>query len=343
MTDVLRDTLSGPSEPGDVEAQYRALIDACGLTLRRDRRFVRIRGDRRAEMLNGLVTNEVLGLADAGRHAMLLTAKGRVLTDMRVFPEADALLLEVPDAGLTNLLATFKRYLPPIYATFENVSESLAQIGLYGPQAAAAAVELTGGEPPAGTHGCREMDLDGGPALIVRERRLPVDGIELTVLSAGLGVLAERALAACEALGGRPAGLEALDVLRVEAGLPAYGRDMDERVLAQETGLEDAISHDKGCYLGQEVVARIHFRGHVNRTLRGLEFDDETADAGAALRDDDKQVGQVTSSVESPDLGPIGLGYVRREVEPGARLGWSAGDREGEATVRALPFRLGDL
>ncbi len=130
-----------------------------------------------------------------------------------------------------------------------------------------------------------------------------------------------------------------MDVLRVEAGLPACGQDMDESNLAQETGLGDAISHDKGCYLGQEVVARIHFRGHVNRILRGLEFDGRRADPGAALRDGDREVGRVTSSVSSPDLGPIGLGYVRREIEPGARLGWSVDDVEGEAIVRALPFR----
>jgi folate-binding protein YgfZ len=114
---------------------------------------------------------------------------------------------------------------------------------------------------------------------------------------------------------------------------------MSDSNLAQETGLEDAISYDKGCYLGQEVVARVHFRGHVNRRLMGLRFGREPAASGAHLLRGEKRVGEVTSSVDSPAFGPIGLGYVRREIEASTRLRWSEGERDGEVVVQALPFR----
>ncbi len=139
--------------------------------------------------------------------------------------------------------------------------------------------------------------------------------------------------------------------MRVEWGVPRCGIDIDEGNLAQETGLErEAISYEKGCYLGQEVVARIHFRGHVNRCLRKLRFtrsaaadsqDGELPPTGAALHHEEKQVGHVTSAVLSPRLGPIGLGYLRRELTLGEfepQLRWSAGDQAGEAWDAGSPL-----
>jgi folate-binding protein YgfZ len=134
--------------------------------------------------------------------------------------------------------------------------------------------------------------------------------------------------------------VQALNVVRIESGVPDYGVDMDESNLAQETGLEaEAISYDKGCYLGQEVVARVHFRGHVNRHLRSLSFPDTLPERGVALLDQDKEVGVVTSAVMSPDYGAIGLGYVRREIAPSHGLSWSGPAGRGEAVVLESPFR----
>jgi folate-binding protein YgfZ len=340
MTSELAALLDGASELSDWRAESRAFVESCALVARPDRGAVSVTGERRAEMLNGLLTNQVTHLTDAGRHALLLTAKGRVLTDLRVLPRASDMLLDVPQSGLVNLLATFKKYLPPLYAAFEDASDALRQLGLYGPETAAAASRFLGGELPNGHLAVREVQLEDDPVLVIRNRRLAPDGVELIASAAAVEQLASRLLAAVNELGGRPAGLRALEVARVEAGIPAYGVDISEENLAQETGLEEeAISYDKGCYLGQEVVARVHFRGHVNRHVRGLRFADERPGPGATLHDGDKQVGAVTSAVSSPEFGPIGLGYVRREVEPLANLRWRHGGAEGEVRVAELPFR----
>jgi folate-binding protein YgfZ len=333
-------SLGAPADFGDWHAEYRAFLDTCAVTARADRRAVLVSGERSAEMLNGLLTNDLADLGATGRHAMLLTPKGRVLTDLRVLPRGDGLHLDVPGSGLQNLLEAFQKYLPPIYATYEDVSGSLTLLGLYGPLSAAAAEEVIGEGPPDEHLGVAQTRLEGELALVIRNRRLAGDGVEFAVPVDAAPAIADRLIAAAQKVGGRPAGTLALDVVRVEAGIPRYGTDIDDSNLAQETGLEEeAISYEKGCYLGQEVVARVHFRGHVNRLLRGLSFGDSAPAPGASLFDGEKPVGTVTSAVASPEYGPIGLGYVRREVDPSSALRWAAGDVEGSATVVRLPFR----
>ncbi len=340
MSGVSASLLASLPDFGDWQAEYRALTEACALSGRADRGAVRVAGERRAEMLNGLLTNRVTELGGAGRHAMLLTAKGRVLSDLRVFPGADHLLLDVPRRGLDNLLAAFKKYLPPIYATFEDVSEELVQLGIYGPQSVAAASRALGAELPAEHLGLKILEREGAPLFVIRNRWLAGDGVEVITLRDAAPRLAETLRSAVDQASGRLVGSRVLEVARVESGIPDYGIDVSEDNLPQETSLEEvAISYDKGCYLGQEVVARIHFRGHVNRHLWSLKFDDEPPPAGARLHDGDKEVGTVTSALTSPEYGAIGLGYVRREVEPPAKLRWSHGAVEGGVVVREAPFR----
>ncbi len=339
MIEGVPDLLGAAAETVDWREGYRALVESCALTARTDRGAVRVTGARRAEMLNGLLTNQVTGLESGGRHAMLLNPKGRVLTDLRVFPSPDQLLLDVPGRGLENLLTTFKKYLPPIYATFEDVSAKLAQLGVYGPEAHRVAAEALGAMVPDEHLGVHELEAEGHVALIIRNRWLAGDGVEIIAPIEAAKALASRLRAVVEGSGGLRAGAKALEIVRVESGVPEYGIDMTVENLAQETGLEEAISYDKGCYLGQEVVARIHFRGHVNRQLRSLEFEGEPPPNGARLVVGDKEVGAVTSVATSPQYGHIGLGYVRREVDPGTRLRWSSAEGEGGATVRAAAFR----
>lgn len=332
--------LDSPPDLGDWQAEHSAFVESCALVSRADRACVRVTGERRAEMLNGLLTNDVKDLADSARHALLLNAKGRVLTDLRVVPRRDDLLLDVPCGGLGNLLETFKKYLPPLYAGYEDVSGTLRQLGLYGPEAPAAARRALGGDVPDAHLGVREARCGEAAVLVIRSRRLAGDGVEFLVPEAAASELARRLLDAVAECGGRPAGMRALEVARVESGIPRYGVDMNDSNLAQETGLEDeAISYEKGCYLGQEVVSRVHFRGHVNRLLRGFEFADEPPESGTALYDGEKEVGLVTTALLSPRFGSIGLGYVRREIRPSSVLRWSHGERERQATVMELPFR----
>jgi folate-binding protein YgfZ len=332
--------LEGAPDLGDWRAECRALAETCALAYRSDRSAVVVSGERGSAMLNGLLTNDVAELVDSGRHAMLLTAKGRVLTDLRVFPRPEALLLDVPRHGLVNLLAAFRKYLPPLYATYEDAGERLNMLAVYGPDAETATRSALGVAVPESHLGVREVDIENSPGLLIRNRRMGGDGVELITPSEAAAGLASRLLAAVQALDGRAVGTQALEVARIEWGIPAYGVDIDESNLAHETGLEDeAISYDKGCYLGQEVVARVHFRGHVNRRLRGLRFHGEGGPRSSALYQGDKEVGTITSAVDSPDFGVIGLGYVRREIEPATELRWGDDGGSGAVTVEALPFR----
>jgi folate-binding protein YgfZ len=348
------DLLEGAGDLGDWEAECRAFHGSCALTLRADRCAVLVTGARRAEMLNGLVTNQVTDLQDVGRHALLLNRKGRVLTDLRVLPRASDLLLDLPRSGSENLLATFQKYMPPIYAGFENASESLGEVGLYGPQATGVCATL-GLQTPDEHLGVREIELADAPALLIRNRRLARDGIELVAPREALPDLIDLLLPVVREHGGRTAGSRALEVARLESGIPLYGVDVSEDNLTQETGLEgEAVSFDKGCYLGQEIVARVHFRGQVKRMLRTLRFcrsatppqasegGDELPAPGATLRGRDGELGIVTSAVRSPRISPIGLGYLRAEValsETTPDMTWSDAGGEGPAVNHGPPLQ----
>lgn len=354
MDKELTSLLQGAAQLGDWEAEYRAFGEGCALTLRADRCVVLVSGARRAEMLNGLLSNQVTDLVDTGRHAFLLSRKGRVLTDLRVLPRAADLLLDVPRAGSQSLLAAFQKYLPPIFAGFEDASARLGQIGLYGPQATEVVAAL-GLQAPAQHLGVEEIEVTGAATLIVRNRRLAGDGIELIVPRAALADLVDKLLLLVRQQGGRAAGSKALEVARVESGIPLYGVDLSEENLTRETGLEEeAVSFDKGCYLGQEIVARVHFRGHVKRMLRTLRFYrsavpgqppeswGELPAVGAVLRREDVDVGTVTSAVRSPRFGPIGLGYVTTEIalsKTPLGMGWSAAGRQGTAVQHGPPLQ----
>jgi folate-binding protein YgfZ len=346
--------LEGAPDLGDWEAECHAFGASCALTLRADRCAVIVTGDRRAEMLNGLVTNQVTDLEDVGRHALLLNRKGRVLTDLRVLPRTTDLLLDLPRAGSENLLATFQKYLPPIFAGFDDASESLGQVGLYGPQATNVIATL-GLRTPDEHLGVREIELADAAALLIRNHRLARDGIELIAPREALPDLIGRLLTVVREHGGRAAGSRALEVARLESAIPLYGVDVSQENLTQETGLDgEAVSFDKGCYLGQEIVARVRYRGQVKRLLRTLRFyrsaappeppesGGEAPPAGAMLRRAGDEVGTVTSAVRSPRFGLVGLGYIKTEValsETTATLSWSAAGREGSAVIQGPPLQ----
>ena len=146
------------------------------------------------------------------------------------------------------------------------------------------------------------------------------------------------------AAGASPGEQSTLNIARIEAGRPAWGVDMDESTLVQEARMDElhAISYNKGCYTGQETVARVHFRGHVNRLLRGLHFSGGVAapPGSAIVRADGTSAGEVRGVATSPRLGTIGLGLIRREVEPGSPLvaRWDDGAGSAEVQVVTLPF-----
>jgi folate-binding protein YgfZ len=329
-----------------VAEEYAALRTGAALVDRSARLRLLIGGAKAAETLTGLVTNDVASLAPGfGQYAAALTAKGKVIADVRIFARADDFLVDTPAAAGPGFLAMIRKYVNPRLAKYTDVSAALRTIGVYGPRAhvvlahtlesqgapAAAAAEL--GALPDYSHVA--STFEGSSVMVARVPDLGGGGFDCFVPADD----AERLWSRLVAAGAAPAGREACEIARVEAGRPAWGTDMDEGVLAQEANLDElgGISYTKGCYTGQETVARVHFRGHVNRFIRGLRGA-EPIPRGAELFEGEKAVGTVTSSVVSPRFGPIALAMIRRDVEIGAELSarWVGG--EGRARVEAIPF-----
>jgi folate-binding protein YgfZ len=334
---------------GSVASEYEALQTRAALFDRSHRGRLRVQGPRAAEMVAGLVTNDVTSLPPGqGCYAAALTAKGKIVADLRVFVQEDGILTDAPPRAAAAWAAMVKKFVNPRLAPHADESASLRDLGVFGATARHVVAELTGVPSPALTalapYAHLSVQVDGVPVVVARVPDLLVEGFELLVPADAFTDLWARAVAG----GAMPAGLEAWEIARVEAGRPEWGIDVDDTTIPQEANLDalHAISYTKGCYVGQETVARVHFRGHVNKHLRGIRAAGlEPLRTGATLHDDQgAQVGDVRSTVRSPRLGAIGLAMIRREVEPGASLlaRWSEGEDapplERRVDVAALPF-----
>lgn len=324
-------------------AEYEALTQRAAVVDRSHRTRIRLMGAKAAGVVAGLVTNDTESLQPGqGQYAAALTPKGKIVADVRIFVDDRSVLTDTGARAGAGWGAMIRKYVNPRLARYADESESTRAIGVFGPAARHVAEAIAGINSTALSilppYSHVPGEADGTAVMVAHTPELTGGGFELFFPAEAFDVLWQRAVKA----GAVPCGLAAWEVARVEAGRPEWGLDMDETTLTQEANLEElqAISYTKGCYVGQEVVARVHFKGHVNRHLRGLRGTDAGAPApGAALVDaDDKVVGDVRSSVISPRLGPIALGMIRREIEPGATL--TARWDEGEQTMQvcALPF-----
>ncbi len=330
-------------EDRQLTAEYQAARTVCIVVIRSDRAFVRVSGRDPVRMVNGLLTNDVAGLAagQANRSA-LLTPRGRMLAEIRTIRRANDLLLETDAAARANVLDTIRKYVPPLFARGEDASAAISVIGVYGPAAGstvASALDARAVASPQAT-------APAGAGDTIAERDISaidtdyagVPGIDLIVPAQDADPMV-RALVEC---GATTAGAATLEILRIEAGQPRWGADLDETVIPLEAGLKDAlISTTKGCYTGQEVIIRILHRGHVNRHLRGMVLaNGPVPERGTKLfrESDARAMGEVTSAGASPRMrAVIALGYVRREIEPGAlmRVGEPGGP---QARIVTLPF-----
>lgn len=339
---------------GSVAAEYEALHSRAALFDRSHRSRIRVSGERAAEMVAGLVTNDVSALAPGqGCYAAALTAKGKIVADVRVFVEEGSVLVDAPARAADGWAAMVKKYVNPRIAPHADESTRLRDIGVFGTNARHVVSTVTGVQAPALTalapYSHVTVEIDGAHALVARVPDLEVEGFELIVPVEAYPALWQRAVDA----GATPAGLEAWEIARVEAGRPEWGLDIDDSTIPQEANFDElhAISYTKGCYVGQETVARVHFRGHVNKHLRGVRAPGvEPPPRGATLHDaTGTQVGEIRSAVRSPMLGGIALAMIRREVVPGATLiaRWRDGDADDAASsaerrvdVAALPFAI---
>jgi tRNA-modifying protein YgfZ len=308
----------------ELDAQYRQLREECGLLVR-ERGGISVLGPDGAEYLQGQLTNDVESLAIGdGQYAALLDRKGHMQTDMRVLrPAAEEILLDFEPGARDAVLRHLTMYSIGRDVQVFDATEERAVVSLIGPRAAEVA-----GTPPLPEFANEKASVAGIGVVAVGTR----DGVDLFLPIAER----DRLVAALTDAGAVEVSPEAVEILRVESGVPRFGAEMDTATMPAEAAIvEDAVSFTKGCYIGQETVARLHYKGKPNRHLRGLRLS-AAAEPGAALRLGEKEVGTLGGAVVSPALGPIGLAIVRREAEPGAKL--TVGEDGVTAEVVALPF-----
>jgi tRNA-modifying protein YgfZ len=305
---------------------YRAMTEGCAVVDRSERGRLALTGPEAKEFLQGQVTNDVEGLEPgAGCYAAFLTHKGKMLGDLRILDAGDELLLDCERVALQELFNMIRRFKLGRDVELHKRTLESGLLSLIGPEArrVAGATDL-----PETEHAHRAGRI-GGAAVRLIATDLGVD----VLCDAGD---AEPVAAALIAAGAVPATEDAAEVRRVETGRPRYGVDIDDGVIPQEAGLnERAVSFEKGCYVGQETVARLHFRGKPNRHLRGLRLSGPAA-PGDPVWLGEKEVGRLGSVAESPRFGPIALALVRREAQPGATV--AVGDGDVRAEVVELPF-----
>jgi tRNA-modifying protein YgfZ len=319
---------------------YAALRDGAALVdLSRIGRILLTGADRRS-YLQGLLTNDIEALQPGtGCYAAMLTAQGRMITDMRVLELGDAVLIDVPAEVTGAIRDHLDRFVFTEDVTVQDVSATRSEIGLYGPRALDVLGSAgTEGSAPSALYSSSRVRIARINAVVVRSDTAGVSGFDLIADAADMPAI-ESALAAAGAERASDADVEAV---RIESGRPRFGADMDTDTIPLEAGLEErAISRTKGCYVGQEVIVRVLDRGHgrVARRLVGLTLlaDAAVPAAGARLLAGGRDAGRVTSAVFSPALArPIALGYVHRDfVEPGTHL---QVEGSGEAIVAALPL-----
>jgi folate-binding protein YgfZ len=311
------------------EDDYRLVCEGAALLDRSERGKLALSGDEAAEFLNGQVSNDVEALAAGGGcYATLLSPKGRMLADLRVLappPPFDGLWLDTERGALQALFDGLRLHLIGFSAQLHKHTLQYGLLSLVGPGSRAV---LGDSSPARAEHANAAARIADADVLLV------ATDIGVDVFCAAEALDAVRAQ--LEREGAVPVSEAAVECARVEHGRPRFGLDMDDTTMPQEAAIhERAVSYSKGCYVGQETVARLYWKGKPNRNLRGLRLSEGTG-PGEELRDGDRVVGQLGSVALSPRLGPIALALVRREVQPGARLAVGAGDASAELVE--LPF-----
>jgi len=330
---------------------YRVLRNGAGFVRLEGRGLLAVAGHDRADFLQGLLSNDVVALSPGGGcYAACLTPQGRMTADMYVFADRDRLLLDVDGSVAARLRERFDDLVFTEDVRIENLTAESAAYGVHGPAAREVAATLTGARArPLAVCEHRALDLESGAGLLARTDDLGVEGYRLMVERSAAEAL-RRALEAAGAVAVEPAAAE---TVRVESGRPLFPVDMDRDTIPLEAGIADrAISFDKGCYVGQEVIVRILHRGQgrVAHRLAGLTFERSAApDAplpspGAAIFSGDDEVGRVTSAVRSPTAAAvIALGYVRRGLAEAGGARVDVGSDRAPAVITSLPFVPVDL
>jgi len=309
----------------ELDGQYRALREGAGLVDRSTRGMLIVKGPDAADFLQGQLTNDIEALAPGqGCYAALLDRKGHMQADMRVLRLGpDEILLDTEPEAREAVLRHLSMYRIGRELELDDNPER-AILSTIGPQAS----ELTGVGPLSPEYSHREAEL--GVAFLAVATDL---GIDLICPTGDAGTLAKALIAT----GAAEISEAAAEILRVESGRPRFGREMTTATIPQEAGIDDrAVSFTKGCYIGQETVARLHYKGKPNRHLRGLRLE-TPAENDDPIVLEGREVGRIGTAVLSPALGPLALAVIRREAKPGDRV--AVGEDDIPAEVAEIPFQ----
>jgi folate-binding protein YgfZ len=332
---------------GDWLAEHAALRETAGVIDLSFRSRICLTGADRIRFLHGQVTNDAKKLrVGEGCYSAITTAKGKMESDLNIFALADELLLDFEPSLTEKISARLEKFIVADDVQIVDAAPHYGLLSVQGPKAAEVirALSLFPKIPTQQLGSIKISDATLGEIYLANNPRIGTSGFDLFIPNNSLGAVADKLIAAAKQIGGRAIGWTAFETARIEAGIPRFGADMDETNIPLECGIESrAIVYNKGCYIGQEVINRIHSVGHVNKELRGLLL---AADLPALpVRGDKffhagKEVGYLTSAVKSPTLNAhIALGYVRREANQiGTELTLRTAAGESPAKIVALPF-----
>ncbi|WP_455377772.1 CAF17-like 4Fe-4S cluster assembly/insertion protein YgfZ [Petrachloros mirabilis] len=336
---------SVPAHYGDFAAEHRAVRQAVGLADLSHRGKARVTGEDRVKWLQSVISNDILPLQPGqGRYSSFLTHKGKMLTYFRVYMQADSVMLEdAGEIGETTYTALRKFLLYGTKAKIENCAESWGLLLVSGPKAGLVVKAAFGTDvDDLAPINFIQATIGGQEALVLRTEETGEQDLEVLIPVDGLVAAWERLMEAGAAHGITPFGGQAREALRMEAGIPKAGPDLNEEIVPPEANLEGkAFSLSKGCYPGQEVVARMDTYGSVRRKLVGLILKDTVVPPhGAKLFSGEREVGWVSSATFSPQLkAPIAFGFPLRDFSaPETQLTIEVDDKRLLATVKALPF-----
>jgi folate-binding protein YgfZ len=350
----LEDGWSVPASYGDKAAEYDAVRkQGVGLLDLSARGRLLVTGSEAVAFLNGLITNDLKTLAEnRWMPAAFPNVQGRLVASVRVIRTADEIrndkpsprfLLDTEARTHQSVLSSLNRFTFAGDFQVTDLTGQFSLLSVQGKRASELIATVLGEAGEIEPNEVRELPWRDALITLWRATHTAEDGFDLLVANEDAETLWQAVVEA----GARPIGFEALEVLRIEAGQARYGVDMDESNVVSETNLDEAISFTKGCYIGQEIIARIKYRGHVAKKLTGLIFDSEVEiQAGVKIySEDEKEIGRLTSATFSPVLRrTIALGYVKYDyLEPGTRVVALAQESRISATVSKLPFIGGEL
>ncbi len=318
---------------GAVVEGYEAVLEAVGFFEMSDQGKIEVKGPDRVTFLHSMISNDVDGLMEwNGHYGAFLTARGRIVSDFHYYKLPDYIIIDVRNDLLGKTIQTLEKYVVMDEVYLEDISATKRHFSLQGPRSLDLLQALFGSSGPSTQYGMQEQKWEDQLVWVIRKDQISRLGFEI-ILSLPVGDRLQQAiLEKGERLGLQRVSEAALEILRVESKLPRYGVDMDENRYPMEAQLHEAISLTKGCYIGQEVVAKATHVGGVANLLMGLKFKDSVVPPkDSPVKDGDKQIGIITSAVFSPRLRcPIALAYLKRPfARAGEQYNVDTDEREG--------------